>query len=255
MVGTVFTAGALLVGALAAFIIGFSKTALPGSVLLAVPLLATVFEGRLIPGATLPVLIFADLFAVGWYRRHARWDLLRPVAVWVALGYAFGMTFFIGIGSAGRPLEIAIGVIVLLMVSVQAVRMWQRNPARPATFATASVYGTVGGFTTFVANAAGPVINTYMIRSGLPKAEMVGTSAWLYFVINLSKAPLYLLLGEWIGGGRFFTSESLGYDALILPGVIIGVYTGKRLFHHIPQQTFLVLVLVLSAGGAIKLLL
>ena len=185
-----FTASAILAGLVAAYVIGFSKTALPGAALVAVPLLAGVFEGRLIPGGTLPILICADLFAVGWYRQHARWDVLRPLVPWLGVGFAFGVGFFVVVGAATRSLEVAIGVIVLFIVGVQALRMVRGAPEREADLATAATYGTTGGFTTFVANAAGPVINTYMIATGLQKAEMVGTSAWLYFVINLSKIPI-----------------------------------------------------------------
>jgi hypothetical protein len=78
-----------------------------------------VFDGRLIPGATLPILLCADLFAVGWYREHTRWDLLRPLGWWVGLGYAFGIGFFVAVGSATRSLEVTIGGIVLVIVSIQ----------------------------------------------------------------------------------------------------------------------------------------
>jgi len=250
----VFTVGSLLVGALAAYVVGFSKTALPGAALLAVPLLATVFDGRQIPGGTLPILIAADFFAIAWYRRHARWDSLRALGPWLAIGFALGITFFVTVGGAGHTLEVVIGVIVLAIVALQAIRLVRGTPARPADTLTAGAYGTTGGFTTFVANAAGPVINTYMIAAGMTKAEMVGTSAWLYFVINVSKIPLYLLIGELSDGGPFFTWDSLLFDVMVLPGVIAGVYSGRALFHHIPQRTFLVLVLVLSAAGAAKLL-
>ncbi len=250
-----FTVGAIVVGLLAAFVVGFSKTALPGAALVAVPLLATVFDGRLIPGGTLPILICADLFAVAWYHQHCRWDVLRPLAPWIGLGYVAGISFFVAIGAATRSLEIAIGGIVLFIVLVQVVRLVRGAPAREADTITAGVYGTTGGFTTFVANAAGPVVNTYLVAAGLPKAEMVGTSAWFYFLVNLSKIPLYLALGSWTDGGAFFTWDSLAYDALVVPGVFAGVYSGRALFHHIPQRTFLILVLALSVGGALKLLL
>jgi uncharacterized membrane protein YfcA len=84
---------------------------------------------------------------------------------------------------------------------------------------------------------------------------MVGTSAWLYFLINVSKIPIYLALGAWSTGGSFFTADSLLFDLIVMPGVVAGVYSGKALFHHIPQRAFLVIVLLLSAAGAVKLLL
>ena len=131
--------------------------------------------------------------------------------------------------------------------------MWRGTPQRPATVTTAAIYGTTGGFTTFVANAAGPIINTYLVGLGLPKHQLIGTTAWLYFMVNLSKVPFYLALGEWSSGGRFFTGESLLFDLAVVPAVVAGVYSGRAVFHRIPQRAFLIVVLVLSAGGALKL--
>jgi uncharacterized protein len=251
----VFTAGNLVVGSLAALIVGLSKTALPGAGLVATPILAVIVTGRAIPGTTLPVLLAADLFAVTWYSRHARWDLLRPMIISVSVGFAAGAAFFAMVGNATRPIELVIGVSILLMAAIQTWRMiGLQQPATPTPTA-AVVYGSTGGFTTFVANAAGPVMNTYLMRLGLGKEELVGTSAWFYFAVNVAKVPVYLALGEWSSGGRFFTPDSLAFDAALLPAVVVGVFGGRTLFHKLPERGFLIAVLVLSAVGAIKLLL
>ncbi|HTH05990.1 MAG TPA: hypothetical protein VL916_08970, partial [Ilumatobacteraceae bacterium] len=63
-----FTTEAIVIGAIAAVVVGFSKTAIPGAGLLAVPLVASIVQGRLIAGASLPLLLVADVFAVSWYR-------------------------------------------------------------------------------------------------------------------------------------------------------------------------------------------
>jgi hypothetical protein len=249
----VFTVEALLVGAVAAYVVGLSKTGLPGGALIATPLLATVFDGRMIAGGTLPILLVADVFAVAWYHHHARWDVLRPLAPWIGLGYVFGVTFFVAVGSATEAIEVTIGVIVLAIVVLQALRMWRGNPPQGGGTSVAASHGTIGGFTTFVANAAGPVINTYLIRLGLPKHQMVGTSAWLYFIVNLSKVPLYLAVGAWAAGGPFFTRDTLLYDLAVTPAVFLGVFSGRALFHRIPQRLFTIVVLTLSAVGGIKL--
>ncbi|MEE9416547.1 MAG: sulfite exporter TauE/SafE family protein [Acidimicrobiales bacterium] len=248
-----FTAAAILTGLAAAFIIGFSKTALPGAALIAIPMIATVVEGRLVPGASLPILLAGDVFAVAWYRRHTRWDLLRPLSLWVGVGFALGVTFFIQVGAATRSLEITIGLIVLLMVVLQVYKMRAGNE-RSDPDSPAAPYGIAGGFTTFVSNSAGPVMNTYLASLRLSKEELVGTTAVFYFVVNLAKIPFYLALGEWSDGGRFFTWDSLSYGALVVPGVLVGVVLGRRVFGIIPQRAFLFLVLVLSGLGAIKLL-
>ena len=250
-----FTAGNLILGSVAALIVGMSKTAFPGAALVATPIIATIVSGRAIAGTTLPILIAADLFAVTWYSRHARWDLLRPMIISVSVGFAAGATFFAVVGSSTRPINVVIGISILLMAGLQTWRMVRRQEPVLPTPAAAVVYGSTGGFTTFVANAAGPVLNTYLVRLGLGKAELVGTSAWFYFAVNIAKIPVYLALGEWSSGGRFFTGTTLAFDAVLLPAVLVGLFSGRRMLHRLPERAFLIGVLVLSAAGAIKLLL
>jgi uncharacterized protein len=249
-----FTLGALVVGVVAAYLVGVSKTALPGAGLVATPLIATVVSGREIPGTTLPILIAADLFAVAWYHQHARWDLLRGVVWPVAVGFAAGVWFFIAIGGSTRTLDVVIGAIILVMIALQAVRLVRRTPPGAATRSGASLYGTAGGFTTFVSNTAGPVMNTYLVGLGLDKHQLIGTSAWFYFLVNVAKIPLYLALGAWSDGGAFFTAEGLAYAGVLVPAVVAGVYSGRSLFPHIPQRLFVVIVLVTAGLGALRLL-
>ncbi len=250
-----FTTSALIAGAIAALVVGLSKTALPGAGLIATPILATVTTGRALPGLTLPILLTADLFAVWWYRRHARWDLLKPLTFFVGLGFAAGTAFFVAVGKSTRTLDISIGVIILVMVAAQVLRVLRRSSPVEPTLAAAAGYGAAGGFTTFVSNTAGPVMNTFLVRLGLNKNEMVGTSAWFYFAVNLAKIPVYLAIGTWSSGGHFFSADSLRFDALVVPAVLVGVFGGRKLFDKLPQGLFLGLVLVLSAAGALKLLL
>jgi uncharacterized membrane protein YfcA len=250
----VFTADALVFGALAALVVGLSKTAVPGAGLLSVPLIASVVEGRLIAGASLPLLICADLFAVSWYRHHTRWDLLRPLATWVAVGFALGVAFYVAVGNSVRPIDVAIGVIVVAIVAIQGWRMWRRRAPRPATHRDAVVYGSAGGFTTFVSNSAGPVMNTYLVGLGLGKEQQVGTSAWFYFMVNVAKIPLYLALGWWTDGGHFFTADSLLWNLCLVPAIVGGVFAGRWLLPRISQEMFVLGVLVLSAAGGIRLL-
>lgn len=248
-----FTTGGLVAGAIAAFLVGISKTGLPGSSLVSIPLIALVVEGRLIPGATLPILLVADLFAVAWYRHHTRWDVARPLVPWLGVGFVGGIGFFVVLGSASDDLERSIGVIVLAVVLLQLWRIIRETTTPSGELAIAG-FGSAGGFTTFVANAAGPLVNTYLASLRLPKEEFIGTSAWLYFAINLSKIPFYIALGLWTSGGSFFTLDSLTWDLAMIPAVIVGVYTGRVLNQRLPHRVFLVAVLILSAAGAMVLI-
>lgn len=251
---TVFTLAGLAAGAVAALFIGVAKTGLPGAGLVSIPLIALVVDGRLIPGAALPLLIVADLFAVAWYRSHTRWDLLRPLAGAIGVGYLGGIAFFVMLGTATQLLERWIGVILLFVILVQLIRALR--VAQPGASSLAKIgYGVTGGFTTFVANAAGPVINTYLASVKLPKEQFLGTAAWLYFVVNLSKIPFYLALGAWSAGGDFFTWQSLLWDLSLVPAIFVGVFVGRAMYQRIPQRGFLLAVLGLSAAGALILVI
>ena len=250
-----FVWNVVAIGALAAFIVGVSKTALPGAGLLATPLFALIVDGRAIAGTTLPILIVADIFAVSWYRHHARWDVLKPLIASVSVGFLAGATFFVAVGSNTRILEIVIAIIILFVVALQTYRAIRRSTPRPATMGTAIAYGTTGGFTTFVSNTAGPIMNTYLVGLGLQKESLVGTTAWFYFAVNAAKLPFYVAIGRWTAGGGFFTAEHLLFDLALLPAVVVGVFAGKHTLHRLPDRLFLFLVLFLSAAGGLKLLL
>lgn len=250
-----FTTTHIIIGITAALIIGLSKTAIPGGGLLATPLLATVVSGRLIAGTMLPLLLIADVFAVSWFGKHARRDVLRPIVPTVIVGFAAGTLFYVLLGSGGRALDIVIGASILLLVMIQSARIIRATPPKPATREIIRIVGATGGFTTFVSNAAGPIMNTYLTGIGLPKEEMVGTNSWFYFGVNFMKIPAYSAIGWFAAGGPFFTSNTLRFNALVAPGVAAGLLGGRWLLPRIQQATFNIVVLILAGIGATKLLI
>jgi uncharacterized protein len=253
----VFTTANLALGMLAALILGLSKTALPGGGLLAAPMFASIVSGRLIAGIMIPVLLLADVFAVRWYSGESQPEVLRPLVAPVAAGFAGGALFYAIVGSGGRTLDVLLGVTVIVMVAIQAVRLVRRTAPSSASSVSPSTtvaVGVIGGFTTFVANAAGPVLNTYFTGLGMAKRPQIGTSSVFYFSVNLAKVPVYLVLGWLVAGGAFFTADTLRFDALLVPATLAGVFGGKWLLPRIPQRLFTIVVLVLATLAAVKLI-
>jgi uncharacterized membrane protein YfcA len=80
--------------AFATAIVGMSKTGIPGLGILSIALIFNLFPGREkeATGLVLPLLIFADIFAVFFYRRHAEWKYFFRLFPWAALG-VFGGYF------------------------------------------------------------------------------------------------------------------------------------------------------------------
>ena len=186
--------------------------------------MATIVTGRAIPGTTLPILLAGDIFAVIWYGHHTRWDLLRPMIISVSVGFTAGATFFAVVGSSTRPIEIVIGLSILLMAVMQAWRMVHRHRTGSADARRLRlVYGSSGGFTTFVANAAGPILNTYLIRLGLGKDE-TGRHVGVV-LLRASTSPRSRCTwpwGMWPSGGPFFTGSHAAFDAVLFPALSSG---------------------------------
>ncbi|WP_209438665.1 TSUP family transporter, partial [Pseudoclavibacter helvolus] len=111
----------------------------------------------------------------------------------------------------------------------------------------AAGYGTLGGFTTMVANAGGPVMSMYFLAARFPKHAFLGTAAWFFVTMNLLKVPVSVGLG-------LLTTHTLVMDALLVPGVVVGALVGKWALARIAQHVFDRAVIAVTLLGAVYLL-
>jgi uncharacterized membrane protein YfcA len=230
------------IGCFCAFLVGVAKTGVPGIGILVVPLMAVMLsDAKQSAGWLLPLLCAADIFAVLYWRRHTAIWKLFALAPWVAIGMATGAMALTLNEQVLRPI---VGVIVFAMLTIYLIRRFRSSAAEIRSHAP--TYGVTAGFATMVANAAGPVMNLYLLSKRLQKEEFIATGAWFFFVINLSKVPVYL----WHG---MISRRSLAFDAILVPAVVIGAMTGRWVVHHIPQKAFEVAVVVLTAISTLML--
>lgn len=235
---------------IAALITGLSKAAVPGGATLAVVLFAAVLPARTSTAAMLLLFIVGDVFALIAYRRHAHWPTLLRLAPAVIAGLLAGFVFLAlaGDGIVRR----AVGVILLLMIAITLWRRWLQDRADAAPpvhggVVLSSTYGALGGFTTMVANAGGPVMAMYFLATRTQVQVFLGTSAWFFAIVNLVKVPFLAGLG-------LFTPSVLLMDLMLAPLVVAGALVGLRIAKRIPQQLFDRLVIVLTIVGAAYLL-
>lgn len=230
-----------LLGAFSAFMIGVAKTGAPGVGTLVAPLMVmTVGDARLATAWTLPILSTADVFAVLYWRRHTEARQLLSLIPWVVAGMAGGA---LALSLSEMVIRRMIGVIIVGMLAVYLWRRWK--PAGPAG-GNPAFYGVCTGFATTVANAAGPVMNLYLLSKKLPKEKFVATGAWFFFAVNLMKSPIY----AWY---HLYSRTSLTFDLLMVPLVLAGAFAGQWLVHHMPQRVFEVLVIGLTAVSSLFL--
>lgn len=220
---------------------GVAKTGVPGLGTLVVPLMAlAASDVRQSAGWLLPLLCVADLFAVFYWRRHAAAGKLFHLAPWVLGGMAMGAA---ALGMNERLLRPMVGVIVLAMLAVHLLRRWKGDAAFTPH---PGAYGVTAGFATTVANAAGPVMNLYLLSKRLPKEEFIATGAWFFFLINLTKLPIYAAHG-------MISAHTLAFNAALVPAVACGAVTGRWIVNHLPAREFEALVVALTAISTILL--
>ncbi len=246
-------------GVFAAVLLGFSKTGLPGAGILVAPLIAVIFRGRLAAGAMLPMLILGDIFAVLYYRRHAQWDKLLKLIPWVLTGFVAGTILFLKTPPKAPHhkdiMDVIIGTIVLIMLALHLIRQKFGDRLTPHSTATIAGTGGAAGFTTMVANAAGPVMTIYLQAMDMSKEEFMGTSAWFFFMVNVTKLPLYIGLSYALPHSPMMTSVSLRFDLIMFPIVGVGILFGKWLLPIIPQKAFNSAVLILAGITALNLVI
>lgn len=233
--------------ACAAVVIGVSKTAIPGAGMLAIIAFAAVLPAKQSTGTILLLLIAADVFAVAMYRRDANWRALRRLAPAVVVGVLLGVAFM----AFADDLWVrrVIGVILLGTIAITLLRrrLQGRVSEGGSHRVAAATYGTLGGFTTMVANAAGPVMSMYFLAARFPVKEFLGTAAWFFFAVNVVKVPFSVSLG-------LITPAGLLLDLVLLPAVVIGALLGRRIAQRIDQVLFDRLVIGFTVAGAVYLL-
>lgn len=229
-----------------AMLIGMAKAGVKGLGMLIVPIMAAVFGGKPSAGLVLPMLIFGDVFAVFYYNRHAEWKyvwkLLPAAAAGVLVAIAVG--YYID----DKTFKMLIAIIVigsLILMLIQAGG--GLSPALREGWAFGSVFGTLGGFSTMIGNAAGPIMDVYMLAMRLPKYNFIGTAAWFFFIINLFKFPFHVFIWKTI------TWSSFTLDLLAIPAIAVGVFIGVHIVRLIPEREFRYLVIIMTFVAAGRL--
>lgn len=236
-----------IVIAFCAVMVGTAKTGVPGLGILPVPLMALSSSTRQSTGILLGILILADLFAIIYHRRNARWSYVLRVLPAAFAGIVAG---YFGLKHVDdQQLRPIIGVIVLVMLSINYWRTRVRGEDAPVPeqWWFAAALGFMAGVTTMMANAAGPVMVIYLLAMRLPKVEFVGTGAWFFFVVNWLKVPFSAKL-------NLMTIESVKLNLMMLPFIAIGAAAGIFFLKKIPQKAFTTIVQILAAAAAIKLI-
>lgn len=222
----------ILIFAVVGMLIGLSKGGLggPAPVALCVPLLILIIPAQEAVGLVLPLLIFADAFALYFYWKQ--WDnrYLRLMFLPGLIGVFFGLSVLKDIDALA--LKHIVGGLTLLVMVFKIVS----DHPKFVAYHPRNWHGWLGswasGFGSALANAGAPPFTIYLLmQPKITPRSFVGTTTLFFVIINLAKLPGFIAIG-------ILDIPKLLDIAWVFILIPIAVAAGRALITRINQQTF-----------------
>ncbi len=238
--------GNFFIAALAATIAGLSKGGLKGLGVLVVTLMAIVYGAKASTGILLVLFIVGDIFAVIFFKKYVKWKYLIQFMPMMLIGVVVAV--YVGERWDEKVFKKWMSVIILGSVIYMFYTEYKSIIIKSDSKLISGLIGFAAGFTTMIGNLAGPFANLYFLATRLPKNEIVGTAAWVFFIINLFKVPFHIF--SW----GTINMESFLIDLKLIPFTIIGFFVGTRLLGLFSEKDYRKFLLIVTAIGAVIIL-
>lgn len=231
----------------AVILVGLSKGGLGGAMaLIGVPLMALVVSPVQAAAILLPILIVMDGVSL-WSWRGERdpttLKLMLPGAM-AGIGLGWLTAAFVTAGAV----RLIVGVVALLFFLRW---LWQRVAADERVAGhnglKAAFWGTISGFTSFVAHAGGPPYQVYAMPLRQQPALYVGTSVIFFAIVNAVKLVPYFALGQ-------FDATNLSISAMLIPVAIVATFSGAWIVRRIRAELFYPLMYTMVFVVSLKLI-
>ncbi len=228
----------VIVFALVGVLIGFSKGGLGGPVpvALTVPVLTLIIDPQIAVALVLPLLIFADVFALyiywkQWDRKYIKLMLLPGL-----IGVVVGTLVLKDIDTI--TLKRIIGGLTLLALAFKV----SRDRLGSLTYAPRNWHGYfagwASGFGSTLANVGAPPFTAYLLlQPKMTPRRFVGSTTLFFAVMNLTKLPGYIFI-EIVDFARLM---SIAWVFVLIPPAVL---VARYLIDHIDQKTFEWLMMV-----------
>lgn len=221
-----------------------AKTGLGGLGMLIVPIMASVLGAKASTGFLLPMLIMGDIFGVVYYHRHADIKIILRLAPSTIIGVLVAL----GVGEwiSGEQFQQLLALVIVASLAIMILRRKALGDMTENLWMT-NIMGFLGGFTTMIGNAAGPVMSIYFLSRNLPKNNFIGTSAWFFLGVNVFKVPFHITVWKTINW------ETFSFNLLLFPAIVLGVFLGLWIVKRIPERPYRILILISIGLAAVKL--
>jgi uncharacterized protein len=217
----------------AVILVGLSKGGLGGAMgFVGVPLMALAMSPVRAAAILLPILIVMDLVSLWSWRGQYDRGILRTMMPGAMAGIGIG--WLTAAYVTEEMTRLIVGVVAIVFSArwvYQQVRDRGAVEKKPRNGVAASFWGTVAGFTSFVAHVGGPPYQVYTLPLGLDPKVFTGTSVIFFAVTNAVKLVPYFALGQ-------FDATNLEASALLLPIAPLATLAGAFVVRRMRPQIF-----------------
>ncbi|MCL6706607.1 sulfite exporter TauE/SafE family protein [Pseudomonas sp. R2.Fl] len=240
-----------LVAVPAVAVVGLSKGGLGGAfALIGVPLMAMVVPPMQAAAIFLPILLVMDAVALwAWRKYNDRKTLLilLPGAL-IGIGLGWATSSYV----SANIMRIVLGLITVLFVLRFVVESYMTSKGvtvapRPHNGVLATFWGTLSGYSSFVAHAGGPPFQVYTLPLKLDPKTYTGASVRFFALVNLIKVVPYFALGE-------LDTANLTLSAFLLPVALVSTLAGARLVRMMKPRIFYPFMYAMALIAGLKLL-
>jgi uncharacterized membrane protein YfcA len=222
----------LLATLLAVVLVGLSKGGLGGAMgFVGVPLMSLVMSPVQAAAILLPILVLMDIVSLwtwrGNYHRPTLAAMLPGSLVGIGIGWATAALVTAG------AIRLIVGLVAILFVARWLyTRYWHgtTHAASPKPIA-AAFWGTVSGFTSFIAHVGGPPFQMYALPLRLDQKTFTGTAVIFFAITNAVKLVPYFALGQ-------FDATNLATSAMLMPIAPLAPLAGAWVVRRMRPETF-----------------
>ncbi|MFI3291818.1 MAG: sulfite exporter TauE/SafE family protein [Opitutales bacterium] len=229
----------------AAILIGMSKTGIQGIATIAIPLMAIAFGAKESTGIILPMLCFADLIAIIYYRKSCEFKYILKLLPYTVVGFFVAIAIDKYVNAEMFKILMAFSIFIGLFFMIFGE---STNAKLAKSKLYSPTFGILGGFSTMIGNAAGSIMAIYLLSMRLPKLVFIGTNAWFFMTINYLKLPLQIFAWDNI------TIESLKINVLAIAFIFVGAIMGIILVKRISEENFKRLIIALTLLSTLAML-
>ncbi len=233
----------------AVILVGLSKGGLGGGVgVIGVPMMALAISPIQAAAILLPILILMDIASLWSWRGFYDAEVLSTTLPGAMLGIAVGwlMAAFV----TESMVRFVVGAVAIVFVARWAGQQLRGRGvvgnARPNRIA-AAIWGSVAGFTSFVAHAGGPPYQVYTLPLGLDPKVFTGTSVIFFAITNAVKLVPYFALGQ-------FDATNIAASTVLMPLALVSTLVGAFLVKRMRPELFYLITYATVALVAVKLI-